>query len=288
MDATTFDTLIKRLATTPLTRVNVLRGLAASAAALTGVMLPKEAGAKKKDETEIKVCNCPGSDASSCKTQKKDKSKAKKLLQRNPCAYKGKCQGVSGCAAGTDPLSPPPPGRPPPPGGPPPPPGSGPRARATATAPPRRFARPEPASPVVFPVRLDSAASMGPAPATSSTTPVRTRWMGSAPAPRSSHHQSRPAVQIATPPAIWTSPATSMTTAQSAASACWDAPTHRRRTRDGVPNRAPRSSRDHWADGGPEEVMLGRVGGGRETVLCDGILRTLSSRRWRQVGRASG
>jgi hypothetical protein len=120
MDATTFDTLIKRLATTPLTRVNVLRGLAASAAALTGVMLPKEAGAKKKDETEIKVCNCPGSDASSCKTQKKDKSKAKKLLRRNPCAYKGKCQGVSGCAAGTDPLSPPPPG------GPPPPPGSGP------------------------------------------------------------------------------------------------------------------------------------------------------------------
>ncbi len=112
MDGTQFDQLVKRLATTRLTRLTALRGLTVGAVtALSGVGLGREeAGAKKKnrDEKEIRICNCPGTDPAQCKTQKKEKSKAKKTLRRNPCAYRGRCQsGVSGCTA-TVPISPPP------------------------------------------------------------------------------------------------------------------------------------------------------------------------------------
>ena len=99
MDGSHFDTLVKALATTPLSRARVVQGLAASVTALAGMRLSGEPGAaKKQNEKKIRVCNCPSSDATLCKTQKKAKPKAKKLLRRNACAYRGRCQGVSGCA----------------------------------------------------------------------------------------------------------------------------------------------------------------------------------------------
>ena len=100
MDGSRFDTLVKALATTRLTRSHALRGLAASAAALAGVRLTAERGtAKKNNKQEIRICVCADANPSTCKTQKKEKAKAKKTLRRNPCAYRGRClNGVSGCA----------------------------------------------------------------------------------------------------------------------------------------------------------------------------------------------
>jgi hypothetical protein len=101
MDGTQFDRLIKRLATTPLTRVQTLRSLAASAAALAGVTLVAEPGAARKrnnnDEPKRKVCHCSGPTGASCRTLKKEKSKVKKHLRKHVCDYKGRCQGFSGC-----------------------------------------------------------------------------------------------------------------------------------------------------------------------------------------------
>ena len=99
MDANTFDDLIKRLTTTPQTRTSVLRGLVASAA-LAGMSLVPESGtAKKNHESERKVCVC-GADGTvaSCHTKKVKADKIKKLLRRNPCAFKGKCTGVNPCS----------------------------------------------------------------------------------------------------------------------------------------------------------------------------------------------
>jgi hypothetical protein len=97
MDGTQFDTLAKRLSTTPLTRDKALRGMAAGAAALVGVTLAREpsAAAKKK---KIRICVCASADVTTCQTKNKPKSKAKKILRNKPCAYTGRCRlGVSGC-----------------------------------------------------------------------------------------------------------------------------------------------------------------------------------------------
>lgn len=97
MDGTQFDTLAKRLSTTPLTRDKALRGMAAGAAALVGVTLAREpsAAAKKK---KIRICVCKSADVTTCQTKNKPKSKAKKILRNKPCAYTGRCRlGVSGC-----------------------------------------------------------------------------------------------------------------------------------------------------------------------------------------------
>jgi hypothetical protein len=96
MDGTTFAHLIKRLATTRLTRARATLGLAASAATLAGGRFAAEdtvAGRKKK----VRVCVCANADPASCKTQKKKKAKATKTLESNVCAYPGRCSGVSGC-----------------------------------------------------------------------------------------------------------------------------------------------------------------------------------------------
>src|SRR5215213_6174812 len=100
VDANTFDDLVKRLTTTPQTRTSVLRGLVASAIALAGMTLVPESGtAKKNHENERKVCVC-GADGTvaSCHTKKVKADKIKKLLRRNPCAFKGKCTGVNPCS----------------------------------------------------------------------------------------------------------------------------------------------------------------------------------------------
>src|SRR5215211_3514073 len=101
MDGSQFDTLIKRLATTPLTRPTALRGVAASLAALAGVTLAAEPGGARNrnnnDEPERKVCHCADATAASCQTLKKEKSKVKKHLKQHACDYIGSCQGFSGC-----------------------------------------------------------------------------------------------------------------------------------------------------------------------------------------------
>jgi hypothetical protein len=99
MDATTFDDLIKRLATTRLTRLTALRGLAMGAlATLTGIGLSaEEAGAKKNHEKKVKVCKCPDSNSANCRTDKVKKSQAKKQA-RKACNYRGACRsGVTSC-----------------------------------------------------------------------------------------------------------------------------------------------------------------------------------------------
>jgi hypothetical protein len=104
MDADRFDTLVRTLFIARSRRT----ALAVSGAALTGVGLltvPSlhEAGAKggkKKGKKKIPICVCQSADATSCTGQTKPKTKAKKILKQNPCAYKGKCQAsVSGCVA---------------------------------------------------------------------------------------------------------------------------------------------------------------------------------------------
>ena len=99
MDANTFDDLIKRLTTTPQTRTSVLRGLVASAALAAMTLVPESGTAKKNHENERKVCVC-GADGTvgSCHTKKVKADKIKKLLRRNPCAFKGKCTGVNPCS----------------------------------------------------------------------------------------------------------------------------------------------------------------------------------------------
>ncbi len=106
MDGVKFDLFIKQLGTTRLTRLTALRGLVAGgAAALTGVGLTREAGAKKKNnDKEIRICICSSADPTTCRSKKKDKDKAKKTLRRNACAYRGRCQsGVSGCGTQSPP-----------------------------------------------------------------------------------------------------------------------------------------------------------------------------------------
>ena len=105
MDGTQFDTLIKRLATTPLTRSTALRGLGASVAALAGATLVAQPGAARKrnnknDEPERRVCHCSDPTGASCRTLKKEKSKVKRHLRKHVCDYRGRCQGFSGCCLG--------------------------------------------------------------------------------------------------------------------------------------------------------------------------------------------
>jgi hypothetical protein len=105
MDGSHFDTLVKTLATTRLTRVQTLRGLVASGvAALTGITRGSEAAvAKKNHEKKVKICKCPDANAANCRSAKVKKSRAKKQA-RKACNYKGACRaGVTSC--GTQTLS---------------------------------------------------------------------------------------------------------------------------------------------------------------------------------------
>jgi hypothetical protein len=104
MDDSRFDRLGKVLAARHPRRAALLL------LAVCGLGLPEveEMGtAKAKREKTIRVCNCSGPDALTCKNQKKARDKAKQLLKRNRCAYRGRCTGVSGCAITAPPLPPP-------------------------------------------------------------------------------------------------------------------------------------------------------------------------------------
>src|SRR5215213_3092664 len=96
MDSTNFDSLVKVLASRRPRRA------ALPLLAVLGFGLAREetrANKKNNHEKEIRICVCADANPSTCRTQKKEKDKAKKTLRRNPCAYRGRCQsGVSGCA----------------------------------------------------------------------------------------------------------------------------------------------------------------------------------------------
>ena len=65
-----------------------------------------------KDEKAIRICVCADGNPATCKSQKQDNAKANTTLRRNPCAYRGRCRGVSGCATqppGPADAQPPPP-----------------------------------------------------------------------------------------------------------------------------------------------------------------------------------
>ena len=102
MDGAQFDNLIKRLATTPLPRAAVLQGLVASTVALVGVprVSAPQAQAKRLGNVKrVKICDCANERAASCNQIKVIKKKAKKILRRHECSYRGRCTGESGCAA---------------------------------------------------------------------------------------------------------------------------------------------------------------------------------------------
>src|SRR5215207_5746768 len=94
MDSSRFDALTKTLTTRQPRRA----ALTLLAALGLGLVSSETCAAKKNGEKKVRVCTCSGADASTCTTQKKAKDTVKKLLRRNPCAYKGRCIGVSGCA----------------------------------------------------------------------------------------------------------------------------------------------------------------------------------------------
>jgi hypothetical protein len=94
MDGTTFDELIKQLATTPLSRSKALRGLAASVAALAGVTLGAEPSAAKGKR---KVCHCTNEKSTSCKTIEVGAKAARKHVKKHACDYRRECEDRSGC-----------------------------------------------------------------------------------------------------------------------------------------------------------------------------------------------
>jgi len=101
MDGTQFDTLIKRLSRTRLTRARALQGLAAGAVtALAGVHFrADDVSADGNNTRKRKVCLCASADPATCQT-KKVKAKKARRLARQGCNYKGSCRsGVSGCTA---------------------------------------------------------------------------------------------------------------------------------------------------------------------------------------------
>ena len=93
VDGTQFDTLVKRLSTTTLSRSTALRGLAGSVAAFAGVTLVVEPGAA----SQKKVCHCLDETVTSCETIKVGKRSARRHIRKHLCDYRGECQDFSGC-----------------------------------------------------------------------------------------------------------------------------------------------------------------------------------------------
>jgi hypothetical protein len=103
MDATRYGPTcdnLAHLAATCAARRGVLRAAGAAILAGLGATLSRGtpetiARRRKRDEPKKKVCVCT---ESTCRTQKKPKTKVKKLVKRNPCAYRGRCTGANPCA----------------------------------------------------------------------------------------------------------------------------------------------------------------------------------------------
>jgi hypothetical protein len=116
VDGTAFDALIKQFSTARVTRATALRGLVASATALTGMRLrDEEAGAgNKKRETKRKWCHRGDDFTILGKTKKLTKEQRKTHKKKHAADYKGTCGaarivpagggggGGGGCADFTD------------------------------------------------------------------------------------------------------------------------------------------------------------------------------------------
>jgi hypothetical protein len=108
VDGPRFDQLIKHLATTRLTRLSALRGLAAGAvASLTGLsLLGEDGGAKDKGKRTRKRRICHRTSANDPGVSKKLKAKrARRHLRKHPFDTKGRCAALPGPAP-TPPLPP--------------------------------------------------------------------------------------------------------------------------------------------------------------------------------------
>src|SRR5687768_91564 len=91
MDGTAFDALIKQLSTSPVTRATALRGLTATAAALTGAGVTTSELGAEKGEAKKKWCH-RGDDFSILgKTKKLTKDQIKQHKRKHAADYKGKC-----------------------------------------------------------------------------------------------------------------------------------------------------------------------------------------------------
>src|SRR5687767_1267123 len=116
MDGSHFDTLVKTLATTPLTRANALRRLVVSAAALAalgrGLAAPDEVTAARSGKCKRAPGPCETCKKGKC--EKKDGKKTCKAGKIKPkaigtlCAG-GSCDGSGNCISPTGAVIPPPP-----------------------------------------------------------------------------------------------------------------------------------------------------------------------------------
>ncbi len=96
MDGSRFDSLIKALATAPVSRATLLHGLAASAIAHLGVLHAPGPAAARSSKKRVHVCLC---DPTGCQTKTIRKANRGKFIRRHaPCAASGACTGENPCA----------------------------------------------------------------------------------------------------------------------------------------------------------------------------------------------
>ena len=97
MDAERFDTMVRRLGMTRLTRISALRGLVGSAAALLmgGALLPTTTEAADRRRRKRTICHCPDTDPKNCRTLRLRRKRARRHLRRHPNDYRGECQKQS-------------------------------------------------------------------------------------------------------------------------------------------------------------------------------------------------
>ena len=100
MDGTAFDTLIKQFSTSPVTRARALRGLAATAAALTGAGLSASELGAKKGETKRKWCHRGDDFTILGKTNKLTKEQRKQHKKKHAADYRGTCTAARIVPAG--------------------------------------------------------------------------------------------------------------------------------------------------------------------------------------------
>jgi hypothetical protein len=92
MDGERFDALIRRLGTTRLTRMRVLRGATGSAAALMAAALVATTEAADRRRRKRTICHCPDTDPKNCTTLRLRRRRARRHLRRHPNDYKGECR----------------------------------------------------------------------------------------------------------------------------------------------------------------------------------------------------
>ncbi len=94
MDAERFDTMIRRLGATRLTRMRALRGVAGSAMAalMGGALLAAATDAADRRRRKRTICHCPDTDPKNCTTLRLRRKRARRHLRSHPNDYRGECQ----------------------------------------------------------------------------------------------------------------------------------------------------------------------------------------------------